>query len=555
MPSSVAPRPTPDQAAWDQLRSAVGGRLVKPVSPIAVSQDSSLQGNVDAEMAAHANPFANQDDPGAVEMNGYLNGWSPQVSEYAVAAESTQDVVAGVNFAREHDVRLVVKGTGHDFLGRSNAADSFLIWTHPMRDVDLEEAFIPSGAPADSEPLHVMHCGPGVRWIKAYQAATEAGRYVQGGSATSVGLGGFILGGGFGIFSKRFGCAAANLCEVEVVTADGQVLIANEHQNADLFWALRGGGGGTFGIVTRFTLRTFDIPKTVGMTISVVTAESPAAFRRLVARYLTVIAEQSADPDLSVTAHFGPGPVLAFGVMCLDRDEAGRVELSSSLVEWINGQDDLEYAELLGLDTDFQNFWDPAFYAAIDPTFVTINPDNPKQWWYGDADARVNYYVASMQSRWLPASMFAAHSIEPTADLICDASTTARVDLVTYKGLGYAAPDANGRNQKTSVHPAALESPMLALIVGDVDGLPGAVGHEPDYAQAQILADGSARAIGLLRKATPDSGAYFNESGYDEPNPQTSFWGSNYPRLLEIKKAYDPSNLFTVHLGVGSSEL
>ena len=89
-----------------------------------------------------------------------------------------------------------------------------------------------------------------------------------------------MQGGGFGSFSKGFGTAAANLLEAEVVTADGTVRIANAVQNPDLFWALKGGGGGTFGVVTRLTLRTHPLPDYFGAVFATITATSDGAYRR-----------------------------------------------------------------------------------------------------------------------------------------------------------------------------------------------------------------------------------------------------------------------------------
>src|SRR5664279_1617302 len=92
-------------------------------------------------------------------------------------------------------------------------------------------------------------------WLHAYDmVTTKGGRYVQGGGCTTVGVAGLIQGGGFGSFSKHYGLAAAALLEAEVVTADGYVRIANACNNPDLFWALKGGGGGSFGVVTKLTL-------------------------------------------------------------------------------------------------------------------------------------------------------------------------------------------------------------------------------------------------------------------------------------------------------------
>src|SRR5581483_1168421 len=107
---------------------------------------------------------------------------------------------------------------------------------------------------------------------------TRGGKYVQGGGCTTVGLAGLVQGGGFGTFSKRFGLAAAGLLEAEVVTADGQVRIANACSEPDLFWALKGGGGGSFGIVTRLTLRTHQLPNFFGGAFATIQAKSDTAY-------------------------------------------------------------------------------------------------------------------------------------------------------------------------------------------------------------------------------------------------------------------------------------
>ena len=96
------------------------------------------------------------------------------VSPYAVAAESAQDVAAAVNFARQHGIRLVIKGTGHDYLGRSNAPDSLLIWTHNMRDVTVHDAFTIDGTTGAGVPA--ISVGAGTGWLEAYVAATQRGR-------------------------------------------------------------------------------------------------------------------------------------------------------------------------------------------------------------------------------------------------------------------------------------------------------------------------------------------------------------------------------------------
>jgi FAD/FMN-containing dehydrogenase len=106
---------------------------------------------------------------------------------------------------------------------------------------------------------------------------------VQGGGCLTVGVAGLITGGGFGSLSKAFGLAAGNLLEAGVVTADGHVKLANACANPDLFWALKGGRSG-FGVVTRLTLRTHDLPEVIGWVNATIVATSDDAYRRLIAR-------------------------------------------------------------------------------------------------------------------------------------------------------------------------------------------------------------------------------------------------------------------------------
>jgi FAD/FMN-containing dehydrogenase len=114
--------------------------------------------------------------------------------------------------------------------------------------------------------------------MHAYDAVTtKAGRYVQGGGCTTVGVAGLIQSGGFGSFSKNYGLAAAGLLEAEVVTADGAVRIANACTNPDLFWGIKGGGGGSLGVVTRVTLRTRELPDYFGGVFGTIRAKSDTA--------------------------------------------------------------------------------------------------------------------------------------------------------------------------------------------------------------------------------------------------------------------------------------
>ncbi len=127
-------------------------------------------------------------------------------------------------------------------------------------------------------PRPAVTAGAGEMWGHVYDAVTTRGaRYVQEGGCLTVGVAGLVLGGGFGSFSKAYGLAAASLLEAEVVTADGITRVANSCHHSDQFWALKGGGA-NFGVVTRLTLATHELPATFGAVFCNVQAASQAAY-------------------------------------------------------------------------------------------------------------------------------------------------------------------------------------------------------------------------------------------------------------------------------------
>ena len=255
----------PSHASWAKLNEAVGGRLIKVNSPLNACRETPDTAGCGDLFTKLQNPYYIGDNVALTQSAGWLDAWESQPSVYAVAAEKTDDVVAAVNFARDNNLRLVVKGGGHSYLGTSNAADSLLVWTRPMYSIVLHDSFVGAGCSAAQAPQPAVTIEAGAMWVDVYEAVTtKVGRYVQGGGCVTVGVAGLVQGGGFGSFSKNYGTAASWLLEAEIVTADGAVRLANACTNPDLFWAVKGGGGGSFGIVTKLTLRTHELPALFG---------------------------------------------------------------------------------------------------------------------------------------------------------------------------------------------------------------------------------------------------------------------------------------------------
>lgn len=228
----------PSTAAWQQLNDAVGGNLLPlnfPLAQLKTDPDSAAAERLWENLK---NPYYIGDQPGLTQTLGWLDAWATQPSLYAVAARNAQDIAAAVNFARENNLRVVIKGGGHSYQGTSNAPDSLLIWTRHMNEITMHKAFVPQGCDGTEGPQPAVTLGAGTIWMQAYDAVTtKGGKYVQGGGCTTVGVAGLIQSGGFGSFSKHYGLAAGGLLEAEVVTADGLIRIANACTNSDLFWA------------------------------------------------------------------------------------------------------------------------------------------------------------------------------------------------------------------------------------------------------------------------------------------------------------------------------
>jgi FAD/FMN-containing dehydrogenase len=542
---------------WQALNGQVGGRLIQVQSPLASCMTDAGGLACSAALKSLQNPFFNEDEPGATQTTGWLDAWTAALSPYAVAAESAQDVVAAVNFARDNKIKLVVKGTGHDYLGRSNAPDSLLVWTHRMRKVTTHDAFKIAGGPSSDPGIPAISVEAGTRWLEAYVAATAAGRYVQGGGCTSVGAaGGFIQGGGFGSFSKRYGTGAGGVLEMEIVTADGRIVVANDAQNQDLFWALRGGGGGTFGIVTRVTLRSHPIPDRVGVVRGRITAKTDDAFRELVVRLLRLYETTLNNEHWGEQIAIGGDNAIDVTMTNLDLTADQARAVWKPFLDWLASRPDAFTQTLAFPVLPFKYLWDAAWWEQNLPAGIVLDrrPGQPKtQYWWAGNQGEVSAFIRSYQSRWLPISTLSEASAPRMADILIAAAKYWRLELHFNKGLSGATAQAIARERQTSVNPVALDAACLIIVAANERGAyPGIPGHEPNLSRGKTAADMITRAMKIIRNATPGSGAYPNEADYFEPDWQRSFWGVNYARLLAIKRKVDPDNIFRVHHGIGS---
>ena len=547
----------PSAAQWEELRNQVSGNLIDVHSPLRACEEAPAGAACDHLFKELKNPYFIGDDVALTQTTGWIDAWTSRPSVYAVAARNAKDVVAAVDFARERNLRLVVKGGAHSYLGTSNAPDSLLIWTRAMNDIVSRPDFVAEGCAAAPGPAVTV--GAGAIWMHVYnEVTTKGGRYVQGGGCGTVGVAGLVQGGGFGSYSKTYGTAAAGLLEAEIVTADGKVRIANACTNPDLFWALKGGGGGSLGVVTRLTLRTRELPAYFGVVLATIDAASDDAFRQLIARFVSFYAESLFNSHWGEIVKIHPGKRLEISMEWHGLDQQAAAALWQPFFEWVeaSGKDFTFKRTPFVVGVPARNRWDPAFFKAYAPQAVLLDdrPGAPQEniFWSGNL-AEAGHFLHGFESLWLPAALLQAGRREELVDALIAAGRIWTVELHFQKGLAGASAETVADVADTPMNPAVLDAFVLAIIAGEsAPAYPGLKGREPDLALARRHAAQITEAMGELKKVAPDRGAYVAESSFFEKEWQSSYWGPNYQRLLAIKRKYDPDCLFFCRHGVGT---
>lgn len=214
-------RSTAARTSWDALRKGLAGQLVRPG---------------DAAYATARRLY-----------NTRYDTLKPAAVAYVKHAADIAECLA---FARRHDTPVAIRNGGHSYAGWSSGTNRLII------DVSaLSKVSAPSGG--------TTRIGAGAKLIDVYEGLGKHGATVPGGSCPTVGISGLTLGGGHGVVSRAYGLTCDSLLGATLVTADGRTLRCDAEENADLFWALRGAGGGNFGVVTELRFRTHKAPKAV----------------------------------------------------------------------------------------------------------------------------------------------------------------------------------------------------------------------------------------------------------------------------------------------------
>ncbi|KAK4201358.1 6-hydroxy-D-nicotine oxidase [Triangularia verruculosa] len=436
---------------------------------------------------------------------------------YVIRATEKAHIKAGVDFARKNHLRLIVRNTGHDFMGRSTGWGALVINTHRFQDVKFIQSW--NGGPGGYTGSAVT-VGAGVqgRALLRQAVAQNPPVTVVTGECPTVGIaGGFVQGGGHGPLTTIFGLAADTALSFDVITADGRFVTADEQTNPDLFWALKGGGPGTYGVVVSASFKTFAERHSAGATLyinSTLTTNATVFWEGV--RIFHGLANYFVDNGLYVYFSIGPGslrvrPFVAFNQTSAQLEAVLaplKADLTAAGVPFYSAPA-VQYSSFFDLYLDL--FEDES---AGPPTLTS-------GWVFGRADVDNNNdgIVEAMKT-----------AISPRADLVNQGYMVGHLFGAGHNPQPAGISATNPRFRTAS-------DLLLYLIPLPTDAT---LAQKADM--QNVLAHTVDRA---MMEAAPNGCAYVNEADPFQENWQDHFWGpSVYPTLKQTKKAWDPEGVF-----------
>lgn len=445
-----------------------------------------------------------------------------------VMAKSREDVKDTVAFASKYNLHLTVYGTGHDFNGRSTGNNTFQLNLSLMKDrvVDLNSWRHENGT---------ISVGPGNTWIEVYREVDKYGRVIVGGSTHTVGMAGYTLGGGHSPICRYYGMAIDNLLEVEMVMADGRIVTATQEyvhtlynngstsnvSDADFFWAVAGGGGGTFGISTRLLFKLHQPPEKVIKVIiiyPIYTFFKEDVFSQVSKKIELLFTNNLPNEwggyllfDGTVDAYLSRGHV-TFVLNHLGPNTTASYEYLRELIDFLPDKRYFSYEEY---DT----------FLGYEETIIETYP----------------YYLTFIFNSLIPTTSFTSTDFfEFVRSAVLSKPTENSVVTFTATLIGGKMREIGSND--TSVHPGFRKT-LFSMSGGVSFGEAGIPEATTLFVKTMELND---------KFAQYGDGMYPNEAAQATPDWQSHFWGSNYNRLYQVKLREDPDDFFTCDQCVGS---
>jgi FAD/FMN-containing dehydrogenase len=448
----------------DQLRERVGGEVITP------------------------------DDPGYEEARKVYNAMIDRRPRVVVRCTNAGDVAAAVDFARENQLDLAVRGGGHSVPGFGTADDAVVVDLSGMRAVQVD----PGSQTARAEG--------GATWGDFNDATHAHGLATTGGIISTTGVGGLTLGGGIGYLARGFGLSCDNLLSAQVVTADGQTLSASEKENDDLFWALRGGGG-NFGVVTSFEYRLHPVKEIYGGPMFYELDDAGAVLRF----YREFI--QDAPEEFGGFPAFQIAPPLPF----IPEDRHGDTFLAF-VACWAGPLDEGENAlkPLHDVAQVVAEHVGPMPYPALNSAFDALVPPGLQHYWKAN-------FVTELTDSAIEAHLEHGPKVPAVNSTVHIYPINGACHRVAPGATAFAYRNANFATVLAGMWP------------------------DPSDNEANI------RWVRDYYAATAphsEEGGYINFMAEDDQDRIRANYKGNYDRLVEVKRKYDPGNLFHLNQNI-----
>lgn len=434
------------------------------------------------------------DDEGYDDARSVYNGMHDRHPALIVQPFDTADVVTAVSFARDHDLLLSIKGGGHSVNGFGTNDGGLVIDLSAMKNVHVDPV------------AQTATVGGGATWGDFDHAAHAYGLATPGGIISTTGVAGLTLGGGIGHLNRRYGLSCDNLLAAELVTADGQIVTASAGENPDLFWAIRGGGG-NFGVVTRFTFQLHPVSTVYGGPIFYPAEASEQVlqfFRDFIATAPREIGAffgyHEAPP-----APFVPEPLHGHKACAIVVCYTGPLEGAEAAIKPIRD------AAPVALD-----LCGPIPYPALNSLFDALLPPGLHHYWKADF-------------------------VRDLSDPAIDVHTIHGPRVPNFLSLMHLYP-LNGAVQDVAKDATAFAyrdvtfTHIIAGIDGDPAAMPARTAWVRDYWSAlHPLSAG---------------GAYVNFLMDEGQSRVRTTYLDNYPQLTAAKRRWDPANLFRTNQNI-----